>query len=47
MGELVVIVKWQFQGAERQFPLVTHLIPKKPKITFSQNTDLDKDSTTQ
>ena len=47
MGELVVIVKWQFQGAERQFPLVTHLIPKKPKITFSQNTDLDKDSTTE
>lgn len=47
MGELVVTVKWKFQGAERELPLVTHLIPKKPKITFSQSTDLDTDSATQ
>jgi hypothetical protein len=47
MGELVVTVKWKFQGAERQLPLVTHLIPKKPKISFTQNTDIDGNSTTQ
>jgi Tfp pilus assembly protein PilV len=47
MGELVVTVKWKFQSAERELPLVTHLIPKKPKITFSQNTDIDMDSTNE
>lgn len=47
MGELVVTVKWKFQGSERQLPLVTHLIPKKPKISFSQSTDIDGDSTSQ
>ena len=47
MGELVVIVSWDFQGSQRQLPLVTHLIPRKPKITFTQSTDLDKDSATE
>jgi Tfp pilus assembly protein PilV len=47
MGELVVTVKWKFQNADRELPLVTHLIPKKPKITFSQSTDLDTDSATE
>lgn len=47
MGELVVTVKWKFQNADRELPLVTHLIPKKPKISFSQSTDLDTDSATQ
>lgn len=40
MGELVVTVKWEFQKAERTFVLVTHLIPKKPKIQFTQNSDV-------
>jgi hypothetical protein len=47
MGELVVTVKWKFQNAERDLPLVTHLIPKKPKISFSQNADIDLGSTNQ
>lgn len=41
MGELVVTVKWDFQKSERNFVLVTHLIPKKPKIQFTQNTDVE------
>ncbi len=41
MAELVVTVKWDFQKMERNFPLVTHLIPRKPKISFTQNNDVD------
>lgn len=42
MAELVIKVNWEFQKNEKSFLLVTHLIPKKPKITFTQNTDLDR-----
>lgn len=43
MIELVVKVTWTEREKDKDFLLVTHLIPKKPKITFSQNTDIDKD----
>jgi hypothetical protein len=41
MAELVVKVTWNFQKKDRYFLLVTHLIPKKPKVTFTQNADVD------
>ncbi len=41
MTELVLKVTWNFQKTERTFLLVTHLIPKKPKVTFTQNSDVD------
>ncbi len=43
MVEMVVKVSWQFpRNSTRTFPLVTHLIPKKPKIQFTQNSDVDR-----
>jgi hypothetical protein len=42
MIELRVKVTWDFLGKERDILLVTHLIPKKPKISFTQNTDMDR-----
>ena len=42
MGELRVEVKWKFKNKDKNMLLVTHLIPKKPKISFTQNTDMDK-----
>ncbi|MEZ4816254.1 MAG: hypothetical protein R3A80_13795 [Bdellovibrionota bacterium] len=43
MGELVVNVTWDFQKSERNLILVTHLIPKKPKIKFTQNADVGRE----
>lgn len=42
MAELVVTVQWDFQKMERNFVLVTHLIPKKPKVQFTQSTEVDR-----
>ena len=44
MGELGVHVTWKQGGKDASFVLVTHLIPKKPKITFSQSADVDQTS---
>lgn len=43
MGELRVEVTWKYQNKDKNMLLVTHLIPKKPKISFTQNSDLEKD----
>ena len=42
MAELSVEVKWKFAGKIKNILLVTHLIPKKPKVSFTQKTDVDQ-----
>jgi type II secretion system protein I len=39
-GELVVTILWKSYGAQERFPLVTHLIPSKPKIQLTMDADL-------
>ncbi len=41
--ELKVTIEWNQGGSKRTLPLVTHLIPSKPKIEFSLNVDLESD----
>lgn len=43
MGELSLNVTWKFKKTPENLLLVTHLIPKNPKITFTQNADLSQD----
>ncbi|MBP7843524.1 MAG: prepilin-type N-terminal cleavage/methylation domain-containing protein [Proteobacteria bacterium] len=37
MGELYVEVAWKERGNTKKIPLVTHLMPRKPKIELSLN----------
>lgn len=38
-GELFVSVSWEFFGAMYSVPLLTHIIPAKPKITLTTTID--------
>lgn len=37
--ELILLVKWERFGRKSSMPIITHLIPTKPKITLTQNPD--------
>lgn len=41
-AELTVVVEWDDFGNRAQFPLVTHLIPNKPRFTPTANTDIQE-----
>lgn len=38
-AELYIVVEWEFNKNTYTFPLITHLIPKKPKIVFTDKID--------
>lgn len=40
-AELIVSVEWEEFGKINKLPVVTHLIPKKPKVELTTTTDLD------
>jgi len=44
-AEFILTVKWERWGRKRTLPIVTHLVPAKPKITLTTNADdFDKGS---
>jgi prepilin-type N-terminal cleavage/methylation domain-containing protein len=41
-AELIVTVDWEQFGRKQSLPVVTHLIPKTPKIEFSPNVEFEE-----